>query len=105
MTMKVCGIDIDFEKQEGFFINADCMDGMKAFPDKYFDLAIIDPPYGGVTKGGYMTNQVSGGVARHKNNYHLSLWQCKKPDTVYFDELIRVSKNQIIWGELLCFTS
>jgi DNA modification methylase len=44
--MEVCGIDLDFEKQNGYFINADCMDGMKEFPDKYFDLAIVDPPYG-----------------------------------------------------------
>ena len=34
------------------FYNMDCMEGMKKFPDKYFDLAIVDPPYGGVTRGG-----------------------------------------------------
>ena len=44
--MEVCGINIDFEKQKGYFLNADCMKGMKEFPDKYFDLAIVDPPYG-----------------------------------------------------------
>lgn len=42
------------------FYNMDCMDGMKIFPDKFFDLAIVDPPYGGVTQGGYMTNQMGG---------------------------------------------
>ena len=56
------------------FYNMDCMDGMKQFPDKYFDLAIVDPPYGGVTKGGYMSNQISGGVAKNRNDYHLALW-------------------------------
>ena len=80
------------------FYNTDCMEGMKEFPDNYFDLAICDPPYGGVTKGGYMRNQVSGGVARNRNDYHLSLWQCDKPSEDYFKELQRVSKNQIIWG-------
>lgn len=80
------------------FYNMDCMEGMKEFPDNYFDLAIVDPPYGGVTQGGYMTNQQGGGVAKNRNDYHLSLWQCDKPDKTYFDELIRVSKNQIIWG-------
>lgn len=80
------------------FYNMDCMVGMKEFPDKYFDLAIVDPPYGGVTQGGYMTNQMGGGVAKNRNDYHLSLWQCSAPDKHYFDELIRVSKNQIIWG-------
>lgn len=80
------------------FYNMDCMDGMKTFPDKFFDLAIVDPPYGGVTQGGYMTNQMGGGVAYNRNDYHLSLWQCEKPSRAYFDELMRVSKNQIIWG-------
>lgn len=80
------------------FYNMDCMVGMKEFPDKYFDLAIVDPPYGGVTQGGYMTNQMGGGVAKNRNDYHLSLWQCDKPNKTYFDELMRVSKAQIIWG-------
>lgn len=44
--MEICGVEIDFSKQNGYFINSDCMEGMKQFPDKFFDLAIIDPPYG-----------------------------------------------------------
>ena len=40
----------------GFYC-MDCMAGMQEFPDKYFDLAIVDPVYGGVTQGGYMTNR------------------------------------------------
>lgn len=44
------------------FINADCMDYLPQFPDNYFDLAICDPPYGGVTNGGYMSNKMGGGV-------------------------------------------
>lgn len=43
------------------FYNADCMDGMREYPDRFFDLAICDPPYGGVTQGGYMVNKISGG--------------------------------------------
>lgn len=74
------------------------MQGMRRYPDKYFDLAIVDPPYGGVTQGGYMANKMSGGVARYKNDYHLSLWSCERPNQEYFEELQRVSKNQIIWG-------
>ena len=80
------------------FYNMDCLEGMKKFPDKYFDLAIVDPPYGGVAKGGYMFNNVGGGVARNRNDYHLALWGQDKPSKEYFNELIRVSKNQIIWG-------
>ena len=45
-----------------------------------------------------MRNNVTGGVAKNRNNYHLSLWGCDKPTKEYFDELRRVSKNQIIWG-------
>ena len=67
--------------------NMDCMEGMKQFPDKYFDLAIVDPPYG---------INISGNPVRQahvKKN-----WDSKVPDEDYFEELKRVSKSQIIWG-------
>jgi site-specific DNA-methyltransferase (adenine-specific) len=80
------------------FINADCMEYLKEFPDNYFDLAIVDPPYGGVTQGGYATNQMGGGIARNRNDYHLGVWAYDRPSADYFNELLRVSKNQIIWG-------
>lgn len=79
------------------FYNMDCMEGMKEFPDNYFDLAITDPVYGGVTKGGYMKNK--GGEHKAKRiDYHLALWAQEKTGKEYFKELFRVSKNQIIWG-------
>ena len=53
---------------------------------------------GGVTNGGYMLNKISGGVARNRNDYILDLWQQNAPSKEYFDELFRVSKNQIVWG-------
>ena len=80
------------------FYNMNCLDGMREFPDGYFDLAIVDPPYGGVTVGGYMQNKVSGGVARNRNDYVLDLWNQDAPGRDYFDELFRVSKNQVLWG-------
>lgn len=80
------------------YYNMDCMQGMKEFPDGYFDLAIVDPPYGGVTKGGYMQNKMGGGVAINHNDYVLDLWEQDAPPQEYFNELFRVSKNQIIWG-------
>ena len=80
------------------FYNLDCMQGMKEFPEKYFDLAICDPPYGGVTQGGYMSNPHTCDILASNKNYHLSIWSNGKPDKTYFDELKRVSKNQIIWG-------
>jgi site-specific DNA-methyltransferase (adenine-specific) len=48
--------------KDGFYC-MDCMAGMQEFPDKYFDLAIVDPVYGGVTQGGYMTNRAGGGYS------------------------------------------
>ena len=78
--------------------NCDCMQGMKNYPDKYFDLAIVDPVYGGVTKGGYMTNEKSTESLAKARVYHKSLWNQEKTSKEYFDELFRVSKNQIIWG-------
>ena len=82
--------------------NMDCMVGMKEYPDKYFDLAIVDPVYGGVTQGGYMTDNIKGrqignGLGKQKG-YYSGLWQQGKTSKDYFDELFRVSKNQIIWG-------
>ena len=79
----------------------DCMEGMSSFPDKYFDLAIVDPVYGDVTRGGYMTNNKGQHIGTGKANqkgYHASLWQQPKTNDDYFKELRRVSKNQIIWG-------
>jgi len=75
----------------------DCMTGMREFPDKYFDLAIVDPVYGDVTQGGYMSNRAGGGIADHPE-YNLALWAQEKTGPEYFRELFRVSRNQIIWG-------
>lgn len=80
------------------FYNMDCIKGLTEFPDGYFDLAIVDPPYGAkVGKGGYMNNTSAGGVAKH-NKYHLAIWKMDRPKANYFKELKRVSKNQVIWG-------
>lgn len=71
----------------------DCMVGMGKFPDKYFDLAIVDPPYGvGVAR---QDNTKRGKLGSH---YKIKDWDDKRPDDKYFKELMRVSKNQIVWG-------
>jgi site-specific DNA-methyltransferase (adenine-specific) len=74
--------------------NLDCMDLMKEYPDKYFDLAIVDPPYGIGYDGANQTSGSHGGRKGHK----FKGWDNAVPDEKYFAELIRVSKNQIIWG-------
>ena len=75
--------------------NMDCMEGMKTFPDKYFDLAIVDPPYGIGESG--QTNKTRSCIAKSKD-YGNKQWDETPPSINYFQELIRVSKNQIIWG-------
>lgn len=80
------------------FYNMDCMEGMKQFPDNYFDLAMVDPVYGDVTQGGYMKNLDSTTNLARPTQYHLGIWNQEKTGAEYFKELLRVSKNQIIWG-------
>ena len=79
------------------FILGNCMNYLKDYPDNYYGLAIVDPPFGGVTLGGYAKNKMTGGLAKHPK-YNLSLWDQNRPDRNYFTEIKRVSKNQIIWG-------
>lgn len=71
----------------------DCMEFMAGLPDNAYDLAIVDPPYGiGV-------NHNMGRRKGNKNSdYKPALWDTKPPTKEYFDELFRISKNQIIWG-------
>ena len=71
----------------------DCMIGMKTFPDKYFDLAIVDPPYG--IGASAQDNRKRGKLGSH---YKIKDWDNSIPPKKYFIELKRVSKNQIIWG-------
>lgn len=80
--------------------NMDCMDYMKSIPDKHFELAIVDPPY-----------QIASNPSRHggsgagklkyrimnQSAHKFKSWDVK-PTKEYFDELFRISKNQIIWG-------
>ena len=69
--------------------NADCMEVMKTFKDKQFDLAIIDPPYG---------VDINSSGTHFKEKYEIKDWDKATPNDEYFKELKRVSKNQIIWG-------
>lgn len=108
------------------YYNMDCIEGMKQFPDKYFDLAIVDPPYGDATNESCVIKARSsfgvkykidssfknehGTHFRGKSKVHRTGGKCSAkygdkikhwdvaPPQEYFDELFRVSKNQIIWG-------
>lgn len=70
--------------------NIDCMKGMAKYPDKYFELAIVDPPYG-IGMGGSLN-------VNSKTNFISKKWDNEIPKKEYFNELFRVSVNQIIWG-------
>lgn len=106
--------------------NSDCLEGMKQYPDNYFDLAIVDPPYGinapdmqmgsnpnrihkdgsgpGISTAKKVKNRLqrlNGGGGKLKNrilNKSIIEWDNEIPSSEYFAELMRVSKNQIIWG-------
>jgi site-specific DNA-methyltransferase (adenine-specific) len=75
--------------------HADCMEIMKQYPDKYFDLAIVDPPYGDFNG----TIERTGGTwsKKYQRDNSIKKWDFA-PSEEYFKELFRVSKEQIIWG-------
>lgn len=78
-------------------IHADCMEVMRELPDKAFDLAIVDPPYGiNVDK----MSQGKGGkrTGNYERSYKKGYWDSCPPNKNYFDFLFRVSHEQIIWG-------
>lgn len=102
--------------------NMDCMEYMKSIPDKFFELAVVDPPYGinapnmrmgtnmNRKNGGYngesvaqrikkgRLNQGAGKLKNRALNTMKCDWDFYPPSKEYFDELFRVSQNQIIWG-------
>jgi site-specific DNA-methyltransferase (adenine-specific) len=98
---------MNFEIRPGVnLFHCDCMDLMRETPDKFYDLCIVDPPYGiNVAKMAYTQEenrpcrQKNGSVLRVKKlKYRHGDWDRMPPADEYFDELIRVSREQIIWG-------
>lgn len=72
----------------------DCMELMKEYPDKHFDLAIVDPPYG----INWMDQVKNPNVGKNWKVHEYKSWDRSPPSAEYFAELRRVSRNQIIWG-------
>ena len=77
-------------------LNIDCMEYMAGLEDNAFDLAIVDPPYG-------IDNKISTTSRENKGNkfailYNKKRWDKKRPKEEYWNELLRVSKNQIVCG-------
>ncbi len=72
--------------------NCDCMELLKQTPDNYYSLALVDPPYG------INASEMTMGTGKNKKYSKGKKWDSETPSNEYFEELFRVSKNQIIWG-------
>lgn len=72
----------------------DCMEAMKGFGDKFFELAVVDPPYGAADA----INPVSSPIKYQAKRGNYKEFENVIPDAEYFEELCRISRNQIIWG-------
>ena len=86
-------------KSEAFLM--DCMEGMKNTPDKYYDLAVVDPPYGIGADANQLRLANKKGFTKNAGTYkqyHQTNWDSEPPEKEYFEELGRISKNQIVWG-------
>ncbi len=80
-------------------LHIDCMEYTETVPDKYFDLAIVDPPYGiGADNKNSVMKLQSKKSSALSNDYGSQRWDSNIPNDSYFKELFRVSKNQIVWG-------
>lgn len=76
--------------------NGDCLEAMKKMKDNEFDLAIVDPPYG-INRSGQ--TKITCKKPKHNRKYFENKqWDSSTPNEDYFNELFRVSKNQVIWG-------
>ena len=82
----------DYQIKQVKLFNIDCMDFMKEIPDNYYELAIVDPPYGIGFDGQKECDKTN------RIGYEFKKWDSAIPDKSYFRELMRVSKSQIIWG-------
>ena len=76
-------------------ICGDCLEVMKDIPDKSVDLVLTDPPYG---IGAYKDGTMGGGVLTKQSRFEATKWDFAIPTKEYFDEILRVSKNQIVFG-------
>jgi len=74
-------------------LNCDCMEYMATQPDNAFDLAIVDPPYGiGIN------HNIGRRKGQKHSGYKPAVWDSEPPKQEYFNELLRISKNTIVWG-------
>lgn len=94
---------MDYENHNGVnmfgniaLYHMDCMELLRQTPDKYYDLCVVDPPYGIGENGDRNASRGKLAIAKDYKPFHGG--DISAPDSIYFDELRRISKNQIIWG-------
>lgn len=85
-----------FEDKNITLYNMDCMELLKNTEDNYYDLAIVDPPYGIGISG--QKKSIAKKATNNRKEHKEKKWDNSIPNEGYFKELFRVSKNQIIWG-------
>lgn len=91
---------MDIKELENKIINADCLDILKELPDKCVDLVLTDPPYG-IDYGGQLIKGEEFKFVTNKHgwrNFGNNEWDKERPSEEIFKQILRVSKNQIIWG-------
>lgn len=93
VNSKIWTVGVESLERKNIALNMNCMEGVKRFPDKYFDLAVVDPEYG---------ININHNMGRRKGEkpspFKKVKWDKEPPQQEYFNELFRVSKNQIIFG-------
>lgn len=95
---------VKFEAHKGLYepeielLTIDCMAYMKHCRNNQFDLAIVDPPYGTNIHKMNFTKSLKGGLAKRRDYSSIGDWDKDIPRKKYWKELMRISKNQIIWG-------
>ena len=82
--------------------NEDCMELLKRTPDNYYELSIVDPPYG-IDFSAYERGGSGIKTQQRYTKNGKKKWDNEIPSDEYFKELFRVSKNQIIWGGEITF--
>ena len=90
---------LDKKQPSSIVYNEDCVEGMKRYPDKHFDLAIVDPPYGiGVDGAIHIRKPDRPSTWDMVEKYDRKDLDNEIPKAEYWQQLFRVSKNQIVWG-------
>lgn len=86
------------KRVEQVVIRGDCLEVMRGFADKSFDLVLTDPPYGIGADKNTRANKQHGNAAAPSKDYGVGDWDATPPSREFFDEMFRISKNQIIFG-------